>query len=91
MFAESLLFVAARLDDAAPLPREPSHTCTCDRPGSCGITINKNYCVRWVWKCTKRRKEKMSASFIVFKELHYTLITVKTNRLSPHVIVQAYN
>lgn len=40
----------------------------------------------------KLKKGKTSASFIVFKELHNALITVKTNRLSPHVIiVQAYN
>lgn len=39
-----------------------------------------------------KKKGKTSASFIVFKELHNALITVKTNRLSPHVIiVQAYN
>lgn len=37
-------------------------------------------------------RKKTSASFIGFKELHNALITVKTNRLSPHVIiVQAYN
>lgn len=40
----------------------------------------------------EKKKGKTSASFIIFKELHNALITVKTNRLSPHVIiVQAYN
>lgn len=43
-------------------------------------------------KNKRKKKGKTSASFIVFKELHNALITVKTNRLSPHVIiVQAYN
>lgn len=65
----------------------------------------KHYCVQWVRRGSgnaerppeeeeeekKKRKKKTSASFIVFKELHNALITVKTNRLSPHVIVQAYN
>lgn len=63
----------------------------------------QHYCVQWVQRAVEiqrppdqeeeetKRKNKTSASFIVFKELHNALITVKTNRLSPHVIVQAYN
>lgn len=87
MFAERLLFVAARLDDAAPLPPptiRSLHKSTRSRRRRCceKCRLDVAAIATETPAHTRRRsgnagRKKKNASFIIFKELHDALITVK--------------
>lgn len=102
MFAQTLLFVAARLDDIAPLPLltiiHHAYIFLFFIVGSVGkmylqlTTFSESVPEEPQKKKKGKKKNFCFFYYYFFKELHYALITVKTNRLSPHVIfVQAYN